>query len=79
MHAGFRRARGVWRPLAVASGPERRAWSATERGGLPGGRARSALAPRGSRGPAVPKVGAQQPLIGCPPAGHPPALNRSGC
>ena len=47
MHAGFRRARR-WRHLAVASGSERRAWSATEWGGLPGGRVRSA--PRGSEG-----------------------------
>ena len=35
---------------------ERRAWSAIEWGGPP---------PSGSRGPAVPEVGAQQPLIGC--------------
>ena len=40
-----------WRLLADASGSKRRAWSATERGGLPGGRARSAPAPRGAGAP----------------------------
>ena len=40
-----------WRLSADASGSKRRAWGATERGGLPRGRARSAPAPRGAGAP----------------------------
>ena len=57
MHARFRPAAAL-APLAVASGSKRRAWSATEWGGLPGGRARFSgqrpplgePGPRGSEG-----------------------------
>ena len=54
-HACGVSSRAALAPLAFASGSERCAWSATEWGGLPGGRARSAPAlgesgPRGSEG-----------------------------
>ena len=57
MHARFRRAR-PWRLLADASGSKRRAWGATEWGGLPGG-----------RGPAVPEAGALELHVLLPRAG----------
>ena len=60
---------GVWRPLAVASGSERRAWSATEWGGLPGGRARYAPAPRGAGAPRLRRGGrSSRSLVEMPPA-----------
>ena len=42
--------------------------SATEWGGLPGGRTRGPRPPLGESGPRGSEGGAQQPLIGCPPA-----------
>ena len=57
-HACGVSSRAALAPLAVASGSKRRAWSATEWGGLPGGRARFSgqrpplgeSGPRGSEG-----------------------------